>query len=105
RPGSSSARVERTADDLLAGTLGNRDPGVFLGVRLGRAGARRMVGLAVVLASLRDAVALLHVALGVNDEGGRGDCSGKRGSDGDTGRSHKMLHGTMPILYQHKRHR
>src|SRR6516225_6209307 len=62
-----------------------------------------MIGLAVILAGLGDAVALLHVALGVDHEDGRGDCGGKGGGDGDTGGSHAMLHGTIPVLYQDKR--
>ena len=57
-----------------------------------------MIGLAVVLAGLGDAVALLHVALGVDHEGRRGDCGGKGGGDGDTGGSHAKLHGTISIL-------
>ncbi len=59
-----------------------------------------MIGLAVVLAGLGDAEAFLHVALGVGDEGRRGDRGGKGGGDGDTSSGHAMLHGMMSVLYK-----
>src|SRR5204863_2345942 len=58
---SALPRLQASADDLLAGPLGQIHPGITLGVAPGRPGARGVGGLTVVLSGLRDAVAFLVV--------------------------------------------
>src|SRR4029450_6772963 len=86
----ASAGGELAADDLVARSARQRDPGIGLIVLLGGAGARRVGRLAVVLAGLGDAVALLHVALGLRRRRQRERRREGRG-DGDACAVHAML--------------
>src|SRR6266852_6412513 len=82
---TSGLRLHAAAHQLLAGAGRNIDPGVLLAVAPRRPRARRIGSLAVVLARLRDAIALLRIELGL---GGRASLAagdegyGESGHDG-----------------------
>src|SRR5262249_35877797 len=94
-------RGERAAGDLLAGALGDAEPGVGLGIFLGGAGARRGRGLAVVLAGLGDAEALLgRRRLGLPLRGEQQGGAERRG-DAERGLHGGLLHGDLPFGWPH----
>src|SRR5262245_61399932 len=85
-------------DEAVAGALGHVHPGVLLRVALRGSCARRVRGLAVVLASLRDTVALLVVKLRYRRRLGTGDGGHRdRGGD-DRGEEQARVHGIILLL-------
>src|SRR5258706_10822801 len=89
--------AELADGDLLAGALGPADPGTGFGVLLGRTGAGRCRGLAIVLAGLGNAVALLDAALGLGG-GAEQQRGAERGSDGERCGLHgELLRGVVSL--------
>src|SRR6185295_18117906 len=93
-PRSGLLGVLAAADELLAGAGRDVEPRVTLIVALGRAGARGIGRLAVVLAGLGDAVALLGLELGLGGRARRlrGDRHRERGGDGRGDQELRGLH-------------
>src|SRR5581483_8359649 len=101
---SGGLRSEASVHQPVTRPLGDVHPGVPLGVPLRGPGARRVRGLAVVLAGLGDPVALLVIELGGGPRtalrpGEDGAAEGGRHGRGDEqGRGERPLHRSLPPI-------
>src|SRR5262245_43297945 len=98
--GTLCPRLQAAVDESVAGAGRHIDPRVLLPVAARGAGARRIGGLAVVLAGLGDAVALLGLELRLGGRAGlavRGEGQRERGRHGRGDEQVRLLHVESPF--------